>query len=401
MAAAGLCQAMRLLLLPRATLLTPNRREASRLLGLSEEAGTADPATVPQLAQALRELGAAAVVITGGDTAGPASADWLEGPHTSGWLALPRVNTPHHHGTGCTFASSAAAALALGFVPADAVVLAKMATTEGLRHAHAAGAGAGPLKPQPGFARRLANLPTLSLAGALHAADPLQPAPPRLQGEQRHLGLYPVVDSADWVARVLAAGVRTVQLRIKNPQQPDLREQVRRSVQAARAVGAQLYINDHWRLAIEEGAFGVHLGQEDLETADVRAIARAGLHLGLSTHSLWEVCRAWALQPAYIACGPIHATASKDMPWLPQGNANLAFWSQLLPVPVVAIAGMDAPRLREAARHGAAGGALISAVTAAPDPEAALAELAAAWAAGRSDAPAPAPLLPRSTLAPA
>ncbi len=399
-----LCQALRDLLLPRATLITPNRAEAARLLGLAEPPAAPQ---VPALALALQQLGARSVAITGGDAAtthgaphrAPCCDDWLASPHASGWLSLPRVATPHHHGTGCTFASSAAAALALGFVPADAVVLAKMATTEGLRHAHAAGAGAGPLKPQPGFAQRLANLPTFSLPGALHPATPLQPEPPTLAADQRHLGLYPVVDSADWVERVLAAGVRTVQLRIKNPQQPDLREHVRRSVQASRAVGAQLYINDHWQLAIEEGAFGVHLGQEDLEAANVGEIASAGLHLGLSTHSLWEVCRAWALRPSYIACGPVHATASKDMPWLPQGNGNVAFWCHLLPLPVVAIAGMDAPRLRDAARHGAAGGALISAVTAAANPEAALAELAAAWVAGRGDAPAPGPRLPHSTLA--
>lgn len=396
----ALCQAIRQQLLPRATLVTPNRAEAKRLLGLADEPSAVRPTTqVPAMAQALQRLGARHVVITGGDAASAHCDDWLSSPHASGWFSLPRVDTPHHHGTGCTFASSAAAALALGFVAADAVVLAKMATAEGLRHAHAAGAGAGPLKPQPGFAQRLANLPTFSLHGALHPATPMQPEPLALVGDQRYLGLYPVVDSADWVERVLAAGVRTVQLRIKHPQQPDLRQQVRRSVQAARAVGAQLYINDHWQLAIEEGAFGVHLGQEDLETAQVQTIASAGLHLGLSTHSLWEVCRAWALRPSYMACGPIHATASKDMPWLPQGNGNLAFWSQLLPVPVVAIGGMDALRLHDAAHHGAAGGALISAVTAAADPEAALAELAAAWAAGRSDAPAPSPRLPRTTLA--
>jgi len=413
-----LFQALRDVLLPRATLFTPNRAEAARLLGLTvDESSELTVAQVPDLAQALQQLGqpdsATSVVVTGGDAASPSRDadcgtgtesggchDWLTSPHASGWLSLPRVATPHHHGTGCTFASSAAAVLALGFVPADAVVLAKMATTEGLRHAHAAGAGAGPLRPQPGFAQRLANLPTFSLPGALHPAMPLQPAPPVLAGTQRQLGLYPVVDSADWVERVLAAGVRTVQLRIKNPQQPDLREQVRRSVQAARAVGAQLYINDHWQLAIEEGAFGVHLGQEDLSTANVQAIARARLHLGLSTHSLWEVCRAWALRPSYLACGPIHATTSKDMPWLPQGNGNLAFWSHLLPLPVVGIAGMDAPRLREAVRHGAAGVALISAITAAAEPEQAIQALQHAWQEGASDAPVGSPLLPQTTLDP-
>lgn len=407
LATASLCHALRSLLLPRATLITPNRAEAARLLGLSTEPSAALPATqVPELAQALQQLGqpdnATSVVVTGGDAAaahGNASCnDWLASPHASGWLSLPRVATPHHHGTGCTFASSAAAALALGFVPADAVVLAKMATAEGLRHAHAAGAGAGPLQPQPGFAQRLANLPAFSLPGTRYPTMPLQPAPPVLTGAQRQMGLYPVMDSADWVERVLAAGVRTVQLRIKHAQQTGLREQVRRSVHAARAVGAQLYINDHWQLAIDEGAFGVHLGQEDLGSADMQAIASAGLHLGLSTHSLWEVCRAWALQPSYLACGPIHATSSKNMPWLPQGNGNLAFWSHLLPMPVVAIAGMNGPRLRQAVRHGAAGVALITAITQAADPEQTMAQLQQAVQDGLGDTPALAPPMPRSTL---
>jgi thiamine-phosphate diphosphorylase len=121
--------------------------------------------------------------------------------------------------------------------------------------------------------------------------------------------------------------------------------------------------------------------------------------LGISTHSLWEMCRAWALQPSYVACGPIHATASKDMPWLPQGNGNLAYWSQLLPLPVVGIAGMNTQRLTEAFAHGAAGVALISGITAAPDPEAAVADLLAATTAGQQQqARVPAPPWPRPTL---
>jgi thiamine-phosphate diphosphorylase len=184
-----------------------------------------------------------------------------------------------------------------------------------------------------------------------------------------------VVDSAAWVRRVIDAGVRTVQLRIKDPAHPRLREEVRASVAAARAAGAQLFINDHWRIAIEEGAYGVHLGQEDLAIADLDAIARAGLRLGLSTHAYWEVCRAWAIQPSYIACGPIHPTAAKAMPWIPQGNGNLAYWCSLLPCPVVAIAGMDVTRATQAVECGAAGVAVISAITAAASPEKAIAEL--------------------------
>ncbi|MCC2675454.1 MAG: thiDE, partial [Ramlibacter sp.] len=125
----------------------------------------------------------------------------------------------------------------------------------------------------------------------------------------------------------------------------------------------------------EEGAYGVHLGQEDLATADLAAIARAGLRLGVSTHAYWEVCRAWALKPSYIACGPIHATQAKAMPWVPQGNGNLAYWCALLPLPVVAIAGMDVARATQAAQCGAAGVAVISAITAATSPETAIAVL--------------------------
>ena len=118
--------------------------------------------------------------------------------------------------------------------------------------------------------------------------------------------------------------------------------------------GATLIVNDHWELALELGAHGVHLGQDDLHDADIDALHHAGLLLGISTHSYWEVCRARALRPSYIACGPIHATTLKQMPWIPQGDANLAYWCALLhDTPVVAIGGMDAARARAAMRAGA------------------------------------------------
>jgi thiamine-phosphate diphosphorylase len=189
-----------------------------------------------------------------------------------------------------------------------------------------------------------------------------------------------------------------VQLRIKNPGHPLLRDEVRVSIAAARAANAQLFINDHWALAIEEGAYGVHLGQEDLESADLDAIARAGLRLGLSTHSYWEVCRAWSLKPSYIACGPIHPTQAKRMPWIAQGNDNLAYWCTLLSVPVVAIAGMNVLRAKQAIACGAAGVAVISAITGAPSPEAEMKRLVDAVRAGRLLPRREAPELPRTTL---
>lgn len=384
-------------LLPRATVVTPNRAEAAWLLGAAHEIGRDDAGQVVLAAARLRALGPQAVVVTGGDAGGASSLDWIDTPQDRGWLGLPRVDTPHHHGSGCAHAASLAAALAHGFCHADAAVWAKMATTHALRRALPAGHGAGPVRPAAGFALRGELLPWLH-----DGAEP-PPSPfPALQAPA--MGLYAIVNSADWIERLLAAGVRTLQLRVKQdgpgalpPRR--LSAEVQRSVQAARALGAQLFVNDHWQLAIEHGAYGVHLGQEDLRTADLDALQAAGLRLGLSSHSPWEVCRALAWRPSYIACGPVHATATKAMPWRPQGEGNLAYWCRVLPGPVVAIAGMDGPRARRAVRCGAAGVAVLRGVTQAADPTAAVAALQAAMAeAALLDEPQAVPGMPRPTL---
>jgi hydroxymethylpyrimidine kinase / phosphomethylpyrimidine kinase / thiamine-phosphate diphosphorylase len=384
----SLLDAYRRELLPRATLVTPNRTEAATLLGLPSLQTRGD---VEAAAKTLREMGCAAVAITGGDSGGARSEDFVDAPYASGWLSLPRVDTPHHHGTGCVYASSAAAALALGFVAVEATVVAKMATAHALRRAYAAGGGAGPVRPGEGFALHADNLPAFSIPG-------VRDVPPFAPLSAPALGLYAIVDSSSWVRRVIDAGVRTVQLRIKDANAPGLREEIRDAISASRLAGAQLFVNDHWQLAIEEGAYGVHLGQEDLAVADLAAIARAGLRLGISTHAFWEVCRAWALKPSYIACGPIHPTKAKAMPWIAQGDNNLAYWCALLPLPVVAIAGMDADRATEAMRCGAAGVAMISGITAAASPEGMILTLQRAVAKGLETPKYQPPALPQSTL---
>ncbi len=396
----ALRRAMLTELIPRATVLTPNRAEAAWLLGwdarVMDEAGRVEAA-----AAALRALGAEAVVITGGDAETARSFDWMSTLETRGWLSLPRVHTPHHHGSGCVFAASTAAALALGFCTADAIIIAKMSATQAVRGGRAAGQGAGAVRPRRGFGLQPDLLPSLSDTTA-------DPAPAFAPVANQQLGLYVIVDSAEAVERVLKAGVRTVQLRIKQDADASLRaeqlspaelsHEVRRSVQAARAVDAQLFVNDHWQLAIEHGAYGVHLGQEDVADADLAAIRRAGLRLGLSTHCYWEVSRAHALTPSYIACGPIHPTTTKAMPWLPQGAGNLAYWCRVLREPVVAIAGMDAARAHEAVRCGAAGVAVLRGVAQTSDPERVIGSYAQAMQAGAEAEPLPAPELPRRTF---
>ena len=376
-------------LLPRATVVTPNRAEAAWLLDW--DAGALHtPSVVARAATALRGRGPKAVVITGGDAGGHRSLDYLDAPEANGWLSLPRVETTHNHGSGCVFAASLAAALALGFCASDATAIAKMSATNALTHAWGAGRGAGAVRPQRGFGLLPELLPSLHSAPQVSSL-----AFPALC--DRNLGLYAVVDSANWVERVLAAGVRTVQLRIKDGAHQNLSREVVRSVQAARAAQAQLFINDHWKLAIEHGAYGVHLGQEDLLAADMDAIRGAGLRLGLSTHSYWEVCRAHAWMPSYIACGPIHATTTKEMPWWPQGADNLAYWCRVLSEPVVAIAGMDAERGAEAIRCGAAGVAVLRGILQASDPVRAIRDFMAAIGQSSLEQRLPGPELPRST----
>lgn len=369
----ALLQAYRDELLPRATLATPNHAEAQRLgvPWLLEPGGA--PAAPAWLASG------AALVVTGGDAADALACDWLHSPQAHGWLSLARVATRHQHGTGCTFASSAAAALAHGYCAADAAVLAKMATTHALRYGYAAGQGAGPVQALPDFAQHIDNLPALTPQRPPSTAPAPFPAP-----TSAALGVYAVVDSADWVRRVLESGIRTVQLRIKDAGDPTLPAQVRESIAAAAAVpGAQLFINDHWQLALDAGAYGVHLGQEDLDTVDMDALRRAGVRLGLSTHSYWEVARAWALRPSYIACGPLFATQSKDMPWIPQGLDNLRYWAGVLPLPVVGIGGIGVAQMADVAATGVASAAVISAITQAPDPAAACHALQAEFARPR------------------
>src|SRR5215471_15355321 len=114
---------------------------------------------------------------------------------------------------------------------------------------------------------------------------------------------YPVVPSADWVARLVTAGTRFIQLRIKDQPEHELRREVRAAKVLCDRHGVDLVVNDYWRLAIDEGCRWVHLGQEDLADADVVAIRRAGLRLGVSTHDHAELDRGLAAEPDYVALG--------------------------------------------------------------------------------------------------
>jgi hydroxymethylpyrimidine kinase / phosphomethylpyrimidine kinase / thiamine-phosphate diphosphorylase len=450
--AAELLHALRCELLPLADVITPNAHEAALLLGVQMPVhahthaptsvhtnGTQSQIDIPAAACALQAMGAGTVCITGGDAA---DTDWAQdyfcSPHASGWLRLPRVQTTNTHGTGCSFATTVAAALARGFVSADALVLAKMAVAASLQaDAHQASPGAGPgpvrvsVRAAHGFlpelggddfsvaalfankhgahqqdqdlrkahpARRIGNDSTdVRLADHNDALafcvspEEATPSDQALRGVDvpatRAIGVYPIVDSLErleqvlhqsrcmpqaatmtsakspFVARCLPTTM-TLQLRIKTAAGDaarQLRPTLAAAIALARQASATLYINDHWQLALELGADAIHLGQEDLlaltieEQQQLRAAQARGLQLGISSHSLWELCRAKAWQPSYIACGPVWPTTTKNMPWQPQGLHNLAWWcAAAAPIPVVAIGGiLSLDQATAAARRGA------------------------------------------------
>jgi thiamine-phosphate pyrophosphorylase len=193
---------------------------------------------------------------------------------------------------------------------------------------------------------------------------------------------YPILDGADWIARLVPLGVRTVQLRMKDRSEEEMRDHIRESLSICRLHDCQLIVNDHWRLAIEEGCDFVHLGQEDLAAADLGAIHRAGLKLGVSTHDDAELKTALAAEPDYVALGPIWPTLLKVMKWAPQGLDRLQAWRDRIgTLALVAIGGITPERLPDVFAHGAASAAVVTDIVRAADPEARTREWLAATAA--------------------
>lgn len=363
------------------------------------------------------------------------------------WLASPRVNTRHNHGSGCTLSSAIATVLAQGFVLQDAVVVAKAYVSQGLSAAIGLGQGPGPLA-RTGWPNDLSRYAKIKLcdgnfisyhlnqhldvrsdlvATVLSATDQA-PAQVRIASTSPQyisshgfkvldadLGVYPVVSDLTMLESLLAAGVKTVQLRIKTDSsestaavlaefdsgksalgrcesgksksgEPELiGSELEAKIQTAIALGkhfnAQLFINDHWQLAIKYHAFGVHLGQEDLAVTDLAAIQAAGLALGLSSHSYFELLLAHQYSPSYIALGHIFPTTTKQMPSAPQGLAKLKHYVALLQdhYPLVAIGGIDLDNLAKVKATGVGNIAVVRAITKAKDPLAAFAELSQAW----------------------
>ena len=270
--------------------------------------------------------------------------------------ALPADDTPH--------AVAYAAARRLGFIDADANCIAQAWQRQSERTGRF-DVTAWPKEPCD-----------FGVTAASERTNAFAPCP-------QQLGLYAVLPTAEWVGRMARAGVPTVQLRFKSADAQAVRDEIRAAVDGVKGTNSLLFINDHWREAIAAGAYGVHLGQEDLDTLtaeDLATIRETGLRLGLSTHGYAEMLRADAVGTSYLALGAVFPTTLKAMATPPQGTGRLHAYAQLMhDRSLVAIGGIGAEQLPEIATSGVGSFAVVRAITADVQPEAAAASLQAQW----------------------
>ncbi len=353
---------------PLADLVTPNLNEAEIILNQRIQSYQ----DLQEAAHKLLALGAKSVLLKGGHFSDTQfSQDYWTNGTESFWLCTQRALAKNYRGTGCLLSSAITALLALGYEIKDALVISKMYITQSIRLAQKYGqawiASAQSSHHESfgsidGWPENIIDLPFLTAEPMIEAATEFPPC------GDAPLGLYPIVDSVDWLKKLLPLGIKTAQLRIKNKTGVELENEIKQGIELSKKFEARLFINDYWQLAIRFNAYGVHLGQEDLSSADIQAIRKAEVRLGISTHCYYEVARAHAFKPSYIACGPIFPTTSKEMNFSPQGLLKLSRWQRTLDYPIVAIGGIDLEKFNAVLSTDVDGVAMISAITQDPDP---------------------------------
>lgn len=181
---------------------------------------------------------------------------------------------------------------------------------------------------------------------------------------------YPIVDSAAWVQRLVRLGAQLIQLRIKDQPIDVIRQEIRAAKKTCGRTGTQLVVNDYWQLALEESCDFVHLGQGDLDTADIEALRKSQVRIGISTHDDAELERALVLQPDYVALGPIYPTLLKQMPWAPQGLERISEWKRRVgSLPLIAIGGLTVDRVPGVFAAGADSAAVVTDIVRNADPD--------------------------------
>lgn len=340
-------------------LLTPNIDEA-KWLAQSQIDNEHDMILA---ATKIASWGVRGILIKAGHLAGEVNKDllWLDGEHF--WLEQPKL-TQGARATGCTLAAYIAAFCAIGEPLKDAVVLANAALFSGLQQATDASLPV----PVVGWPQQLASF------AVIYREE--KPATEFVSISQA-LGLYPVVDSVEWVSKLAQAGVKTIQLRMKDLSEQEVEQAVIDCVAIQQQYDLRLFINDYWQLAIKHSAYGVHLGQEDIQEAVLERIAAAGVRLGISTHGELEWGIARAYKPSYLAIGAIYPTDTKEV--MVVGDERLARWVALLKAEerLTAIGGINQSNMKNVLASGIDSVAVVSAITKSLDWKRATAQLQA------------------------
>ena len=385
-------------LLPYLDVITPNLPELEALTCVEK----ATEKTTEQAALQLLNHGVQTVVVKGGHSSdigtclgtcldsaysfvascNPTSKTQL---HTIK-IASARINTSYSHGSGCVFASALTVLLAHGYLLRDALTLTKAFINQGLSQsvgktgyygAFAVGAFPTDDKYFPYVVNNSVNLPNSGfpslglgndLDNGLCTDSSNNSCAYSCREKEEKLGLYPVIDSLDWLEKLLPFELNIIQLRLKDLPIDEVERQIAQAVKLTSNTTTRLFINDYWQLAIKHGAYGVHLGQEDLADANLKAIANAGIRLGISTHGCYELLLARQLKPSYLAIGAIFPTVTKDMTGQIQGLENLQHLLALKQnIPIVAIGGINLERAKVVANTGVDSVAVVTAITRADD----------------------------------
>ncbi len=348
-------------------LLTPNLVE----LALFTQSKNIVIEQIERITSKLLSGGLVACLVKGGHIDLKWSVDYFTNFGNTFYCYQPKL-AKNVRGTGCVLASSIASHLALGKDIRDGIVLAKAYVNQGIRESYDLGCYSVFKHSMTRIG--LKDLPKLCYDPKLIGAKYKFPACPK------RLGIYPIVDSSIWIKNLISKNVKTIQLRVKGVSDEIKRKEIRISV-ANCDKSIAFFVNDYWKLAIEENAYGVHLGQEDLYSANIAKIEQGGLRLGISTHSYWEISRALAIDPSYIAFGPVFKTTSKKMSFVPQGIEQVDIWTQLLgdKYSLVAIGGIDQQLVGTLKKTGIGSVAIMSAIIKADNYKRIIKDLISNW----------------------
>lgn len=355
-------------ILPLVTIFTPNLPESLAIAGW-DDSELFERGSFFGLCDVFLKMGAKAVLLKGGHNVAAIDAvDVFKSQTHAFVLEHNKKAGSGAHGTGCALSSSLAALLACGYASYDAAVLAKVYVTHGIFEPDVETRHKRPPIAHYALSYDLKFMPHIMEERFPQMAGPFPKCP-------FNLGIYPVVDNVNLLERLLALGVKTIQLRIKNHNLDDehdeeLNSSIKRACFLGHTYRARVFIDDHYKLAAKYGAYGVHLGMGDLEFADLDFIANSGLRLGVSTHGIYEVCKALTLQPSYIAIGHIFPTQTKVMPSSPQGIAKAGMQARMLKgvIPTVGIGGIKLEHAQELLDEGLDSLAVVTAITKAADP---------------------------------